>query len=279
MAFKIDAFLALSSATMAEGGSALPEADKPIISRCVELAYARCAGAGRVPVLQDLYSILREQPEHEAAGIALRYERYVAGATSFFNHESNVSFTHRMTNVDLRDLSDSMRAFGVIAMLESVRNRMYYNFERGVTTWLYIDEVQSLFSHPSVISYFSKFWAEGRKFNLACTGITQNSVYMLEHEEARNMVLNSDFILLHKQSPLDRKAWADLLGLSPPGGGLRERVHARGRGPARGGRDPRAHQGRLPEGETLRPLQHQARGDRGLEEGLRVRPPREIARG
>jgi len=29
------------------------------------------------------------------------------------------------------------------------------------------------------------------------------------------MVLNSDFILLHKQSPLDRKAWADLLGLSP----------------------------------------------------------------
>lgn len=29
------------------------------------------------------------------------------------------------------------------------------------------------------------------------------------------MVLNSDFILLHKQSPLDRRAWADLLGLSP----------------------------------------------------------------
>jgi hypothetical protein len=28
------------------------------------------------------------------------------------------------------------------------------------------------------------------------------------------MVLNSDFVLLHKQSPLDRKAWVDLLGLS-----------------------------------------------------------------
>jgi len=50
--------------------------------------------------------------------------------------------------------------------------------------------------------------------DLICTGITQNSVYMLEHEEARNMVLNSDFVLLHKQSPLDRRAWADLLGLS-----------------------------------------------------------------
>ena len=91
---------------------------------------------------------------------------------------------------------------------------MYRNWERGVTTWLYIDEVQSLFDHPAIVSYFSRFWAEGRKFNLVCTGITQNSVYMLAHEEARNMVLNSDFILLHKQSPLDRKAWVDLLGLS-----------------------------------------------------------------
>ena len=214
MAFKIDAFLALSSATMAEGSQGLPEADKSIISRCVELAYARCADEGRLPLLGDFYGLLREQPEREATDIALRYERYVKGALSFFNHESNVTFEKRITNIDFKDLSENMRAFGIIAVLECVRNRMYYNFERGVTTWLYIDEVQSLFGHPAIISYFSKFWAEGRKFNLICTGITQNSVYMLDHEEARNMVLNSDFILLHKQSPLDRRAWADLLNLS-----------------------------------------------------------------
>ena len=101
-----------------------------------------------------------------------------------------------------------------VTALEAVRNRMYANFERGVTTWLYIDEVQSLFGHPAIISYFSKFWAEGRKFNLICTGITQNSTYMLEHEDARNMVLNSDFVLLHKQSHLDRKSWVDLVALS-----------------------------------------------------------------
>ena len=213
-AFNIDAFLALSGATMAEGRQGLPEADKSIISRCVEDAYERCAREGRVPVLGDLYEGLLAQPEPEARGIALRYERYVRGATSFFSHESNVGFDARITCVDLRDLSQNMRTFGMLTALESVRNRMYANYERGVTTWLYIDEVQSLFEHPSIVSYFSKFWAEGRKFNLICTGITQNSVYMLEHEEARNMVLNSDFVLLHKQSPLDRRAWADLLGLS-----------------------------------------------------------------
>lgn len=211
MAFKIDAFLALSSATMAEGDQGLPEADKSIISRCVEAAYAQCEAT---PLLGDFHRILTEQPEPEARDIALRYERYVKGSLAFFNHPSNVTFTRRITNIDFKDLSENMRAFGIIAVLESVRNRMYYNYERGVTTWLYIDEVQSLFGHPAIITYFSKFWAEGRKFNLIATGITQNSVYMLDHEEARNMVLNSDFILLHKQSPLDRRAWADLLDMS-----------------------------------------------------------------
>ena len=212
MAFKIDAFLALSSAMMAEGAEGLPEADKSIITRCVEAAYVQAGD--RIPTLEDFYRVLVEQPEREARDIALRYERFVKGALSFFNRQSNVTFKNRVTNVDLHDLSSNMRVFGMLTALEAVRNRMYENFERGVTTWLYIDEVQSLFGHPAIIEYFSKFWAEGRKFNLICTGITQNSTYMLTHESARNMVLNSDFCLLHKQSALDRKSWVDLLTLS-----------------------------------------------------------------
>ena len=212
MAFKIDAFLALSSAMMAEGAEGLPEADKSIITRCVEAAYAQAED--RIPTLEDFYRVLVEQPEREARDIALRYERFVKGALSFFNRQSNVAFKNRVTNVDLHDLSSNMRVFGMLTALEAVRNRMYENFERGVTTWLYIDEVQSLFGHPTIIDYFAKFWAEGRKFNLICTGITQNSTYMLTHESARNMVLNSDFCLLHKQSALDRKSWVDLLTLS-----------------------------------------------------------------
>ena len=214
MAFKIEAILALSSATMAEGAQGLPESDKSIISRCVEAAYVAASMHDRMPTLGDFYDILTRQPEAEARDIALRYERYVKGALSFFNNQSNVAFKNRITNIDFKDLNSNMRVFGMLTALEAVRNRMYHNFERGVTTWLYIDEVQSLFSHPAIISYFSKFWAEGRKFNLICTGITQNSIYMLEHEEARNMVLNSDYIMLLKQSPLDRREWVRLLDLS-----------------------------------------------------------------
>ena len=214
LAFKIDAFLALSSAMMAESSEGLPEADKSIITRCVEAAYARHAGTDEMPTLTDFHEILLDQPESEARDIALRYERYVSGPLSFFNCQSNVTFDERIVNVDLHELSSSMRVFGMLTALEAVRNRMYANYECGVTTWLYIDEVQSLFGHPAIIEYFTKFWAEGRKFNLIATGITQNSTYMLAHEDARNMVLNSDFVLLHKQSALDRKSWVDLLSLS-----------------------------------------------------------------
>ena len=214
MAFKVDAFLALSSATMAEGREGLTEADKSIIARAVEMAYAKARSENRVPILGDFHEILKAQPETEARNIALRYERYVQGSLSFFNNVSNIGFESRITDVDLKDLNTHMRVFGMLTALEAVRNRMYANFDRGVRTWLYIDEVQSLFGHPAIISYFSRFWAEGRKFNLVCTGITQNSVYMLDHEEARNLVLNSDFVLLHKQSPLDRQCWSELLTLS-----------------------------------------------------------------
>ena len=102
----------------------------------------------------------------------------------------------------------------MLTALEAVRNRMYANFERGVTTWLYIDEVQSLFAHPTVVEYFARLWREGRKFGLICTGISQNTSHMLANAEARDMVLNSEFFLLHKQSTADLDAWAEMLQLS-----------------------------------------------------------------
>ena len=81
-------------------------------------------------------------------------------------------------------------------------------------TWLYIDEVQSLFAHPTVVEYFARLWREGRKFGLICTGISQNTSHMLANAEARDMVLNSEFFLLHKQSTADLDAWAEMLQLS-----------------------------------------------------------------
>ena len=96
----------------------------------------RCDEARAPARPRRLNELLLEQEEPEARDIALRYERYVKGALSFFNHQSNVGFTNRITNVDfggpLAEHEGLRHAHGA----EAVRNRMYANFERGVTTWL-----------------------------------------------------------------------------------------------------------------------------------------------
>ena len=133
---------------------------------------------------------------------------------SFFNGQSNVALDNRITNIDMHGLGQNMRVFGMITALEMVRNRVMVTPPRPNYTWLYIDEVQSLFAHPTVVEYFARLWREGRKFGLICTGISQNTSHMLANAEARDMVLNSEFFLLHKQSTADLDAWAEMLQLS-----------------------------------------------------------------
>lgn len=214
VAFKTDAMLAQAGASAAEAGKKLSEIDQSIITRCVEMAFDRREDGGDPPLLGDFYEILREQPEPEARAIALRYERFVKGSMSFFNRPTNVSFDNRIIDFNLRELPDSMLVFALINVCEAVRNRMYSNYERGVRTWLYVEEIQSLFAYPTVLNYFSRFANEGRKFGLLLTGITQNAVAMLNNEAAQNIVLNADFLMLLKQSPVDRLEWSSLLNLS-----------------------------------------------------------------
>lgn len=216
IAFKIDAMLAQAGASAEETGAPLSEVDQSIIQRCVELAFERAEDRDDElpPTLQDFYDIAREQPERQAQVIALKYERFVKGSMDFFNHQTNVAWDTRVVDFNLKDLPDSMLVFALINVCEAVRNRMYFNAKRGVRTWLYVEEMQSMFAYPTVLNYFSRFSNEGRKFGLLLTGITQNATAMLDNEAARNIVLNADFIMLLKQSPLDRMRWAELLNLS-----------------------------------------------------------------
>ena len=199
------------------GGASLGAKQKSIIDRCTASVYRYYQQGnyqGTPPTLQDFYDAANEQPEEQAQVIALRYERFVKGSMNFFNHQSNVDFNTRIVDFNLKDLPDSMLVFALINVCEAVRNRMYFNAKRNVRTWLYVEEMQSMFAYPTVLNYFSRFSNEGRKFGLLLTGISQNATAMLANEAARNIVLNADFLMLLKQSPLDRMKWAELLNLS-----------------------------------------------------------------
>ena len=139
-----------------------------------------------------------------------------------------MDFNTRIVDFNLKDLPDSMLVFALINVCEAVRNRMYFNAKRNVRTWLYVEEMQSLFAYPTVLNYFSRFSNEGRKFGLLLTGITQNAVAMLNNEAAQNIVLNAD--LHHAAQAVPARPHA-LGGTAEPfraGGGVHRRVR-RGR--------------------------------------------------
>lgn len=219
IAFKVDAMLAQAAASAAESGKGLDECEQSIITRAVEIAFAEADAckAGSTPTLGDFHRVLADKehcPEPQAKTIALRYERFVNGSMSFFNSQSNIDWNRRIVDINLRSLPDSMVVFALINVCEAIRNQMYANDAKGIRTWIYIEEIQSMFAYPTVLSYFSRFANEARKFGGIITGITQNSVAMLENEKARALVLNADYIMLLKQSPVDRQTWTELLSLS-----------------------------------------------------------------
>lgn len=216
VAFKADAMIAQAAAAANETMTVFSEEERSIIQRCVENIFRRYnMEGGREPILEDFYEELKRQPEPMAQNIALRYERFVSGYSNFFNHATDIDLTARTVGLNFKDVPDSMLVFALISFCETVRNIMYSNFDHGRRTWLYIEEMESLFKYPSVLNYFRRFANECRKFGMYLTGITQSTESMIRNQDANAIVKNSDFIMLLKQSKEDRDYWADALGLSP----------------------------------------------------------------
>lgn len=232
IAFKADAILAQAGAAAQEAGRPLDDADRSIIQRCVEEVYRDAASSddGHVPILQDLYEKLLAQPEPQARALALRYERYVSGAMSFFNHTDTVDFSSRIIDLNIKDVPSSMLVFALVTMCEVVRNQMYANHERGIRTWLYIEEMESLFKYPTVLDYFRRLANECRKYGMYLTGITQSTESMIGNDDVNAIVKNADFIMLLKQSAEDRQYWTDALGLSEREAGCIDESTPRGYG-------------------------------------------------
>lgn len=212
--FKGETVLALADAMLGGGAeNKLSAEEKSLIDRCVRLTYARFA-AGPTPTLGDFYQVLCEQPDAEARRLRLSFEMYVSGGLAYFNAPTTVSLDSRITAFSFKQLGANMRLFAMLIILDWVYSRMLYNFERGVKTWLYIDEVQTLFSNTAVVSWFDTFYSTGRKYNLCVTSITQTVERIVDHDVARYLLANADFLALLKQSDRDRKALTEILGLS-----------------------------------------------------------------
>ena len=126
------------------GKNGLEPVEMTIIDRCVRLVYQDYLSdpvPENMPILEDLYNLLREQKEQEAQRLATSLEIYVNGSLKVFNHRTNVELNNRMVCFDIKDLGKQLKKLGMLIVQDQVWNRVTINrsAKKGNTFYMVID--------------------------------------------------------------------------------------------------------------------------------------------
>lgn len=200
------------------GKNGLEPIEKTVIDRSVRLvyqAYLHDPVAENMPILEDLFHILREQPEAEAARIASALELYVSGSLNVFNHRTNVDLDNRLVCFDIKALGKQLKKLGMLICQDAVWNRVTINREEHRSTRYFIDEFHLLLKEEQTAAYSVEIWKRFRKWGGIPTGITQNIKDLLASREIENIFENSDFIYMLNQAAGDREILSRHLTISP----------------------------------------------------------------
>ena len=200
------------------GKEGLQPVQKTIIDRCVRLVYQTYLNDPRpenMPILEDLYDLLRAQEEKEAQHIATALEIYVTGSLNVFNHRSNVDINNRIVCYDIKELGKQLKKIGMLVVQDQVWNRVTINRAAHKSTRYYIDEMHLLLKEEQTAAYTVEIWKRFRKWGGIPTGITQNVKDLLRSREVENIFENSDFVYMLNQAGGDRQILAKQLGISP----------------------------------------------------------------
>ena len=216
LSLKVDFLLSFCDIVVGSKDGLQP-VEKTIIDRCVRMVYRDYLADPRpenMPVLGDLYDLLRAQEEKEAQYIATALEIYVTGSLSVFNHRTNVDIQNRVVCYDIKELGKQLKQLGMLVIQDQVWNRVTINRAAGKTTRYYVDEFHLLLKGELGI-WSVEIWKRFRKWGGVPTGITQNIKDLLASREIENIFENSDYIYMLNQASGDRAILAQKLNISP----------------------------------------------------------------
>ena len=216
LSMKADFILSLCELILG-GKDGLQPIEKTVIDRCVRLVYRELAlgiGDGKMPLLQDLYELLCEQPEPEAKRIATALELYCTGSLNLFNNHTNVSLDKRVVCVVLKGMGENLRKIAMHITNELVTQAVNTNFSNGLATWCYFDEFHILLQDALSAGYFVRIWKMLRKKGCVPSALTQNVKDLFTSRQIENILENTDFTVLLSQAHGDRTILAQQLGIS-----------------------------------------------------------------
>ena len=192
----------------------ITEEEESLIDRCVSEVYKRCEKTNEVPTLRTLRTILLEQKEREARGLALKLELFTEGNLNIFAQETNVERTSRITSFDIRRLQKQLKKIGLSVITDTMINRVNANWRAGRRTHLFYDEIHVIFENEAAANFLDCAWRQFRKRDAFPTGITQNVQYLLASVQASTMLSNSECIVMLNQAYQDRQRLGELLNIS-----------------------------------------------------------------
>jgi len=172
------------------GKTGLEPVEKTIIDRCVRLVYQDYLAdpsPEKMPILEDLYNLLRSQVEPEAHRIATALEIYVTGSLNVFNHRTNVNIQNRVVCYDIKELGKGLKKIAMLVLQDAVWNRVTANRAKRRTTWFYIDEMHLLLKDDQTAAYTVEIWKRFRKWGGIPSGLTQNVKDFLLSREVENI--------------------------------------------------------------------------------------------
>ncbi|MGF3113616.1 VirB4-like conjugal transfer ATPase, CD1110 family [Facklamia sp. P9177] len=208
----------MSMLELVVGGSGLTAAEKSVIDRCLPKIYEKYFEDPKpenMPILEDLYDMLRTQEETVGRKLATEMEIYVTGSLNVFNNHSNVDLNKQLLCFDIKELGTQLKKIGMLVIQDQVWNKVSQN--RGSkSTRYYIDEFHLLLKDEQTAQYSVEIWKRFRKWGGIPTGITQNIKDLLGSKEIENIFDNTDFVLMLNQAPGDRDILASKLKISSP---------------------------------------------------------------
>jgi len=217
LAMKADFILSLMELVVG-GKDGLQPVERTVIDRCTRLVYMdvmKNPETAEMPILQDLYELLNEQPEPEAKRLATALEIYCVGSLNVFNHRTNVDTDKRVVCIVLNKLGAGLRKIAMHITNELTWAAVDTNFQNGIFTWCYYDEAHMLLRDTLTASYFVTIWKMLRKRACIPSALTQNVKDFLASKEIENILENSEFMVMLAQAAGDREILARQLGISP----------------------------------------------------------------
>ena len=169
------------------------------------------------PTLNDWYEELNKIHNAEAIDLSMKLKIYITGSLDMFSYPTDVDLNSRFVVYNINQLKNKFKPFGFMAVEEKIWQRVVENKAKGITTWVYFDEIQVLLAGTAselTRERFQDIWARIRKYGGNPTGITQSIETVLSTNEGRAIFFNSEFVVLLKQKATAFKMIVELENLT-----------------------------------------------------------------